>query len=126
MKAITNIDTIKIQIDRGTHLEQFEVLNGLKDVIGKLDSMFVRFEDKIIGMCRTYREHFVMYKGKRIAGITTGIYRAGSIKTDDIRMVHFVAIEYDGMTRHSEADTGSLACLLEVCSYLLQPLHSDS
>jgi len=118
MEAITNIDTIKIQIDRDDPLEQFQVFNALLDVIGKLDSMFVRFEDKIIGMGRIYREHFVMYKGKRIAGITTGSYRSGSIKNDDIRMVYLVAVEYDGLTRHHEVDKGSLACLLEVCIYL--------
>ena len=103
---------------RGTPLEQLEVLNGLKDVIEKLDSMYIRFEDQPVRMGKIYREHFVYYKGKRIAGITTGSCRSGSIKTNDICMLYYIAVEYDGMTRHSEVDKGSLACLLEVCIYL--------
>ncbi len=118
MEVITNIDSLKIQIDRYDTLGQSQVFNGLVDVIGKLDSMFIRGKDTPIGMGRIYREHFVMYKGKRIAGITTGSFRVGSIKTDDITTMYFVAIEYDGLTRHHEVDRGSLACLLEVCIYL--------
>jgi len=118
MKAITNIDTLKIQIDRDNRLQQLEVFNGLIDVIVNLDSMFIRFEDKLIGMGRIYRKHFVMYKGKKIASLTTGSYRVGSIKAKNISTVYFVTAEYFGLSRYHEVDKGSLACLLEVCSYL--------
>ncbi|MCW8895001.1 hypothetical protein [Sulfurimonas sp.] len=118
MEAITNIDTIKIQIDRDDPLDQFQVLNGLVEVIGKLESIFIRFIDKPIGMGRIYREHFVFYKGKKIAGITTGSCSVGSIRTNDLRRVWFIAIEYDGLFRFHDMDRGSLACLLEVCIYL--------
>ena len=119
MRAITYIDTVKIEVDLNNQSEQNQLQIELIEYIKKLKSVRIKHTDKDIGNGRVYREYQVLFKGKQIAGITTGIYYEGSYRLGNRRKVYYVALKLAGLKRYKELiDKASLHCLLYVCRYL--------
>lgn len=112
-KGIINIDTIKIMIEV-LEYEQHDTLYGVLDAISQLNFIFIDKVDKYISINKTVKEHKIFYKGKQIAGVSTGRYRAAY----DLRDIFYVSVSLYGLTQYHESDLGSLECLLQVCRYL--------
>lgn len=116
-EGITNLDTIKLMVDGTSQEEQQEVLRGVLHALSSTVP-FTYIQWKPIGITTINRTHFVLYKGKKIAAITTGIFFTGSMKRNDHRKVYYVAVSFYGLKRYHESDVGSFQCLLALCIYL--------
>ena len=123
MKAgTTHIDTIKLMIDTYDQEQQYETLLSIVNALSTVPFAFMKSttqqSDGSLGKPTIEKVHYVMYKGKKIAAVTTGRYITRCYGVSDCIDVYYVAVSFYGLTRHHISDTGSRQCLLSLCKYI--------
>jgi len=118
MHYTTQLDTVSIQVDFDTDIEQRDLLHSL---IGYTQSLglYINTKDYSINPTLIRKEHFIYANNITVASITTGGFRAGSYTGNGYKMQYYVSIKFAGLKSYNELfDQTSKEVLLRVCAFL--------
>lgn len=114
---VTNIDTIKLQLDFKSQEQQHVTLN---EIISYISMRYhINYKDFTNEFTRQVnRVFFVYYKGTYICSISAGIYVSYD-KNKFPRHVYYISIKFAGLKRYNDSvDDASEECLFRLCAFV--------
>ena len=113
MNYHTVIDTVKVQVDFDTALEQQEALNALIQTLTKTGTFYIQYKNEVF-----QRDYFIYSHQTIIATITTGSYSERSHHIVGYLQKYYISVKFAGLYRYNEKiDFISHYCLLKICAF---------
>lgn len=112
MNYHTVIDTVKVQVDFNTALEQQEALNTLIHTLATTSTFYIQYKNEVF-----QRDYCIYSYQTIIATITTGSY---SERSHHVGYIHkyYISVKLAGLCRYDEKiDFISRYCLLKICAF---------
>lgn len=119
MNYSTMIDTVKLQADFHTALEQRDVLEALLSTISTSGRLHIQQKSHPANTNNLFfkRDYFIYSHGTTIATITTGAFNERS-RTMGYTTKYYISVKFAGLRRYNKViDQLSFYCLLKTCAF---------
>lgn len=113
MNYHTVIDTVKVQVDFDTALEQQEAVNTLIQTLATTGAFYIQDKKDVF-----QRDYFIYSHQTVIATITTGSSNERSRSIVGCIQKYYISVKFAGLCRYNEKiDSISHYCLLKICAF---------